>query len=758
MGDLPVRVLLIDDREDDYRVVRQRLDHASSDRFELDWARGYDEGLARLSEGRHDACLLDDRLAGARSFELMREALRAGNSAPFILLTGSDAPGASLDALLAGSTDLLSRQQLETPLLEQAIRHAVDRARHLTELRRSEERFRALVENLSDAIVLAARDGLVLYASRSVTGMLQWPVAELVGRPLFEWIHPEDLPLALRLFSEALARPGTAVDFTVRGRTREGAWRHLEGVGVNRLGEPAVRAIVLNFRDVSQRKDSERHLRERERQFRAVFDNALDATVLLDDARALIDTNPAAGELFRLPADALLGRTLDEFLPDRVELPGLWTDFIERGELTGEFTLTVGDGSRRDVELSARAHTLPGRHLMVLRDVTEQRQLEAQLHHATKMEAVGRLAGGIAHDFNNLLTAILGSAEFLAMELPVSSPHLEDVEEIRRAAARAASLTQQLLAFSRRQVLHPKVLDLNAVVEGVRRMLGRLIGEDIALETRLQPGLGRVRADPGQMEQVLLNLAVNARDAMPGGGRLIIETLEEDPPESWDDAPLHCVALHVSDSGVGMDERTRTRLFEPFFTTKDPGKGTGLGLSTVYGVVQQSGGFIELDSAPGQGSTFRIYLPRVEDEADGGMGPSPGAGAGGSETILLVEDEESVRRLARRILNGLGYRVLVADNAQEALRLLGQRSGPLDLLLTDVVMPGMSGPELAELVAAEQPGLKVIFMSGYTTESMEQHGVLESGRAFLQKPFTPQALSYLLRQVLTAGGIAPIQE
>jgi PAS domain S-box-containing protein len=381
----------------------------------------------------------------------------------------------------------------------------------------------------------------------------------------------------------------------------------------------------------------------------------------------------------------------------------------------------------------------------------ELRRTEAQLRQALKMEAVGRLAGGVAHDFNNLLTTILGTSDLLLEELPPDKPWRQDVEEIRKAGERAASLTRQLLAFSRKQVLEAATIDLNETVSSISSMLHRLIGEDIELVTRLDPALAMIRADPGQIEQVLLNLAVNSRDAMPRGGALVIETanlmLAGDQPGPGGVPPGPYVALTVSDNGVGMDAETRSHIFEPFFTTKEPGRGTGLGLATVYGVVRQSGGHIAVTSEPGQGTTFRIYFPPVADRVEPRASP-PLAPRRGTETILVAEDEPAVRSLAQRILESQGYAVMVAAGAEEALELSRGFAGRIHLLLTDVIMPGMSGAQLAEQIAAERNDAKVLFMSGYTDAAIGHHGVLEPGIWYLQKPFSPGGLAEKVREVL----------
>jgi signal transduction histidine kinase/ActR/RegA family two-component response regulator len=386
---------------------------------------------------------------------------------------------------------------------------------------------------------------------------------------------------------------------------------------------------------------------------------------------------------------------------------------------------------------------------------SERKILEEQLRQAQKMEAVGQLAGGVAHDFNNLLTAIIGNTELLLRTIDLEDRRRLDVLEIHRAAHRAATLTRQLLAFSRKQVLQPRIVDLNGVVAELTAMLRRIIGEHVELRLQLEPGLGRVLADPNQLEQVITNLAVNARDAMPSGGTLTIRTATLDEaevlPSSPESSPLlgPLVELSVSDNGVGMDERTQARLFEPFFTTKELGRGTGLGLATVYGIVRQSGGHIRVSTRLHHGSTFTIYLPMAEGtaepeiEAEGWADIPRGTG-----TILVVEDEDAVRYLACRVLRGNGYRVLEAADPAAALRIVQAEAQPIDLLVTDIVMPGMSGPVLAERLVAARPDLKVLYITGYAEEAIERQGALPAGGALLEKPFTAQQLADSVRQAL----------
>jgi PAS domain S-box-containing protein len=384
--------------------------------------------------------------------------------------------------------------------------------------------------------------------------------------------------------------------------------------------------------------------------------------------------------------------------------------------------------------------------LLAVVPTTERKLLEEQLRQAQKMEAVGRLAGGVAHDFNNLLTAIRGYAELLTEDLAGDDKRLKDAREIVLAADRASALTRQLLAFSRRQVLEPQVIDINETVTDIAGLLRRLIGAPIELILRLEPALGMVRVDPGQLEQVIVNLAVNARDAMPQGGTLTIATRNLAPPAT----PGPGVALEISDIGEGMDEKTLSHVFEPFFTTKPKGKGTGLGLSTVFGIVKQSGGEVSVQSQPGRGATFRIQFPRCEQEKSAKPAPAPAAVPRGSETVLIAEDEAPVRALAERLLRRQGYAVLSAKDGAEALRAAQRHPGPVHLLLSDVVMPGISGPELAERLSAQRPQTRVLYMSGYAEEAVLRRQVLDPGVAFLPKPFTRARLLRKVRETLDA--------
>jgi two-component system, cell cycle sensor histidine kinase and response regulator CckA len=508
------------------------------------------------------------------------------------------------------------------------------------------------------------------------------------------------------------------------------------------------------------RREAERALRRSERDYRGLFEHAHDAILILDpDDETVLEVNPRACELYGLTRDAFIGVSLRDMSEDPSRGAAQMRRTLDSG--CTHFFETVQrrvDGSEVVLEVTAAVIDYRDRRavLSINRDITARRSLERQLRQAQKMEAVGQLAGGVAHDFNNMLTAIGGYTQLLLMDT-ADPQQLEVLGEIARASDRAAALTHQLLAFSRRQMLQPTILNLNQVVTDMSGMLGRLIGEAVVLNTVLADELSAVKADAGQLQQVLMNLAVNARDAMPDGGELTIETCDIELTEPFGSthpgvAPGAYVLLAVTDTGCGMDAASRERIFEPFYTTKAQGKGTGLGLSTVYGIVKQSGGHIFTYSEVGHGSTFRIYLPRVMEEADSLAAPRlPEPLIGGSETILLVEDEPMVRHLARAALEKAGYVVTEAGSAAEALDAVAGGLPRPDLLITDVVMPGINGRAMAERLQDRWPGLRVLYMSGYTDDAIIRHGVLQPGVHFIHKPFTPSALA---RQVRIALGEA----
>jgi two-component system cell cycle sensor histidine kinase/response regulator CckA len=504
--------------------------------------------------------------------------------------------------------------------------------------------------------------------------------------------------------------------------------------------------------------DVQRKLAKGEQMISAMFEGSLDAFVLTDDKFRFVEVNAAAASLFGLPKESLLGRSGSDFAVPGYDIPKTRQTFKSAGQLIAEFPLQRPDGERRVIEFAVKANIVPGINFSVMRDVTERKRLEDQLRQVHKMEAIGALAGGVAHDFNNLLSVILSYTEMIIARLKSGDPIRADLEEVGRAGERAADLTQQLLAFSRRQVLQPQVVDLNGIVTKIETMLRRILGEHIELTFLQQNKPWNAYVDPGQLEQVVMNLVVNARDAMPDGGKLIIETANIELDEGYAEkhaevSPGPYIMLAITDTGVGMDKSTLAKIFEPFFTTKGEGRGTGLGLATVFGIVKQSGGSVWVYSEPGKGTTFKVYLPRTAHPSDTEAmlsGPLVPAVEGGHETVLLVEDDEQVRVLARTILRRTGYNVLEARNGGEAFLICEKYTARIHLLLTDVVMPLMSGRQLAERLSAMRPEMKVLYMSGYTDNSVVHHGVLDAGIAFLQKPLTPNGLLRKVRAVLGA--------
>lgn len=557
-------------------------------------------------------------LSERKSVSNLELELRRRDGQRLCVLMGAVVAGRGRDAVIEGTLiDVTDRKQAEEALV------------------RSGERFRALVENSTDAISLVDSTGQVLYSSHAVSPIFGYSLEERVGKNIFEFVHPDDRGQVLPTFKKLLSSPYSSVSVQLRYQHKNGSWRWIEALGTNLLDNPSVGAVVINYRDV-----------------------------------------------------------------------------------------------------------------------TERRQLMEQLFQAQKMEAIGRLAGGVAHDFNNLLTAILGYSDMVLEKLPRSGELRRYTGEIKKAGDRAAALTRQLLAFSRLQVMSPQVLDLNAIIAEMSKMLRRVIGEDIHLATFAAPGLGLVKVDPSQIEQVIMNLAVNARDAMPGGGELSIRTSNVEVSDGYVEEgvrvePGSYVALEVIDTGCGMNAETRARIFEPFFTTKEKGKGTGLGLSTVYGIVKQSSGYIWVASEPERGTSFKIYLPRVAHAAAAETIPEAEPHAHqGSETILLVEDETSIRDLLSQMLRAKGYEVLQASRGEDALSLGRSYSKPIHLMLTDIVMPQMNGRELARHLGALHPETKVLYMTGYAGAKIGSPDLLERDPAVIQKPFSAEALGQRVRAML----------
>jgi len=639
--------------------------------------------------------------------------------------------------------------------------------RDVTERKRVDQRLHMLsraVEQSPVMVVITDSDGRIEYVNPQVAEQTGFSAEELIGaNPRIFKSGRTPTKVYQNLWKTITSGKEWRGEFHNRKKNGESYWVSASiGPITNAAGE--ITHFVANEENITERKESEEALRQSEARYRSLVEGATYGIYSSDVDGRFLDVNPALVAMLGYDSEAEL-LALDP-ARDVYQDPGDSRQLAERIARKRRLQRMEALWKRRDggqitVALSGRLRRQPGGQEsfeIMVEDVSERWRLERELLQAQKMEAVGRLAGGVAHDFNNLLTVIGGYVDLLRENLGLDDPMRRDLMEIRSATDRAAALTRQLLAFSRRQVLQPVVLDLNDVITDLQKMLGRVIGEDVHLLTKLDPSVGRVRADAGQIEQVIMNLVINARDAMPDGGKLTIETtnveLDEDYSQQHIAAePGPYVMLSVSDDGSGMDEETRAQIFEPFFTTKERGKGTGLGLSTVYGIIKQTGGFIWVYSEPGQGTTFKIYLPRI-GESDSRVEPRRAQKEAlvGTETILLVEDEQSLRALTGRILGQCGYSVLTATDAPEALVLSERHEGPIHLMVTDVVMPQMSGTELAERLAPLRPEMKVLYVSGYTQNGIVHHGVLNPDAFFLQKPFDRKSLTRKIREVLDSPG------
>jgi two-component system cell cycle sensor histidine kinase/response regulator CckA len=624
-------------------------------------------------------------------------------------------------------------------------------------LGQSEKRYRDLVDQAPIGIMQTTPDGRFLAVNAAFARMLGYDSPEQVLRLNASETYADALDRIGIL--EAFHRTGSVSGLEMRVKKRDGTpiWIRSDGRAVRGVDGEVERYEVFVV-DIQDQRGAVEALKASEERYHALMEHAQDAIFVNDENGVVQEVNGAAERLVGATRAEIVGRNFLDTLPadDREQVLAEFRETLVHGrslELR-EVRIQRRDGSIVPAEVTASVVEIGGKPFVValLRDVSERNTMAEQLRLAQKMEAIGQLAGGVAHDFNNLLTVILGYSQLLAANLRDQPEDFSAIEEIRKAGESAAALTGQLLAFSRKQILEPRVLDLNKVVQHIQGMLSRLIGEDIQIVFKLDPGLGSVRADAGQIEQVVMNLAVNARDAMPKGGHLSIETanVELDDTYSQSHVPvlpgLH-VMLAVSDTGVGMDEATRSRIFEPFFTTKEKGKGTGLGLATVYGIVKQSGGYIWVYTEPGRGTTFKVYLPRINVPPDPPVVPEVAERpTTGEETILLVEDEHAVRALARKMLEARGYRVLEAADGGQAVEIAGKES--IDLLLTDMVLPGMGGREIAARIHVIHPSVKVLYTSGYTDDAIVRGGLMERGSAFLEKPFNPANLARKVREIL----------
>ena len=636
------------------------------------------------------------------------------------------------------------------------------------EMRRSEERFRSLVQNASDAFGILDTDGNFRYVSPAAERVVGFTPEEMTGSSCFQLMHPDDVETAREHFAQVVEHPTKSYELLLRAKRADGQWQWLHVSSRNLLADPAVKGIVANFHDVTETQEAQEALRASEQNSRLLFESSpLPMWVFDLETLSFLRVNDAAVAHYGYSRDEFLTMKITDIRsPDHVEpLVGEVERIRSEGigvQRSGEWTHRLADGRQIDVDIVSHSIDFEGRaaSLVVAQDVTERKRvqrekesLEGQLRQSQKLEAVGQLAGGVAHDFNNLLAVVLNYARFVRDDMKEDTPAHEDMTQILNAANKASRLVRQLLAFSRREIVKPEILDLNTIVADIHKLLSRTTKESINLVVDTGDDLWCTTADRGQMEQVLLNLAVNADAAMPDGGTLEIKTYNRtiDEEAAAHKAELRAgayVCLSVSDDGVGMSEETAAHIFEPFFTTKGTGEGTGLGLSTVYGIVKQAGGYVYVYSEEGSGTTFNIYLPATDAVPGPDLGLVPDRGDHlGNETILVVEDEEGVRAIAKRMLEDAGYEVLVAPLPSAAIEIVSSGKH-IDLLLTDVIMPERSGRDLARQLQAARPELKVIFMSGYTDEIIARQGVLDDGVTFLQKPFGSDDLLPLVSEVL----------
>ncbi len=628
---------------------------------------------------------------------------------------------------------------------------------------RDDVMFRAMYDQATHFIGILDLDGVVLEANQTACTLIGKEPSEVIGKPFWEagwWAHSKTEQDKLRE-GIRLARCGETVRFETTHPGPDGALHHIDfSLKPARDASGKIICLIPEGLDITERKLSEEALQESTRRLQTIVSGA-PIIIYSFDAQGVFVLSEGRGlEGMGLSPGEIVGRSVFDIYRDR---PDILVNM--RRALAGEtFTAPTSVGDHTFDAYHTPLRNERGEYagtIGVLVDTTKRTKAEAertrlheQLQQAMKMEAVGRLAGGIAHDFNNLLTIIMGNVELARLEQPSSMACERHLDEIAKAAGSAESLTRQLLAFSRRQVIEPRVLRLNGLVSGLQSMLTRLIGEDIALDIQLK-GRGAVKIDPGQFEQVVVNLAVNARDAMPKGGKLVIETSDVVLRKMLSAhlasvGPGKFVLLCVSDTGFGMTDDVKKHIFEPFFTTKPPGRGTGLGLATIFGVVRQAGGAVEVHSEPGRGTTFKIYFPRSAEKAElrPGTEPEPEPTEPGGETLLIVEDEPGVRELALTMLERLGYTVLQAQGAHDALRIAAQHRTRIDLLMTDVVMPDMDGRTLAERLRAMHPEMQVLFTSGYTEDVVLRHGILVHDVNFIGKPYSLQSLSHKLKSVL----------
>ena len=761
-----LRILNVEDSQDDLALILRYLKRGGyevySERVET-----AEEMQKALDSKDWDIILSDFRMPHFTGLQALEVLKQSGRDIPFIIISGTIGEDVAVEAMQAGINDYIMKSNLSRllPAIEREIQEAQNRrARQEAEiaLQASEAELRALFEAMSDLILAFDEEGRYLKVAPTARELLYKSSDSLIGKTLHEVFPKEEADFFLDYIRRALDEK----------RTQRVEYKMLiEGVETwfdSRISPLSEKTVIWIARDITERRLAEEAVRRQKEILQRMFDHIPIMLCFFDRFHRI--------QLVNREWERVRGWTLEEIQTENIDvLSESYPNEEERrrvqeflSEATGEwqeFLVKGKDGRETDATFAVVALS-DGTSISIGQDITarkraeeELRKSEEQLIQSQKLESIGRLAGGVAHDFNNLLTAINGYSDLSLRRLKTDDPIRNNIEEIKKAGERAAALTRQLLAFSRKQVMQPKIVDLNTIILDMEKMLQRLIGEDIELRTVIESELGTVKADPGQIEQVIMNLVINARDAMPQGGILTIETANvylDEPYATYHISakPGSYVMLAVSDTGTGMDEETKQHIFEPFFTTKEPGKGTGLGLATVYGIVKQSEGNIWAYSELGKGTSFKIYLPQLGSVTGGRE--KTGAGDNslqkGTETILLVEDEDVVRHLSLEILESCGYKVIQAENGIEAMNKCGSNNCRIDLLVTDVVMPQMGGRELAERLSGIYPDMKVLFTSGYTDDAVVRHGIIDEGTNFIQKPFTLDAFAKKVRQLLDSSG------
>jgi len=767
-----LRILILEDVAADAVLMEHELRKARI-MFITNRVETREDFVKGIKEFAPDLILADYTLPSFDGLSALAIAREQCPEVPFIFITGSLSEETAVECMKSGATDYVLKDHLIR--IGPAVQGALEKRRTREEKERAEEVLRAsdirycrLFESAKDGILVLDGDTAeITDVNPYMVEMLGYPYDELLGKRLCD-VSPFKETEKTQTFFRELQKEGYIRYENLSLETKEKKPIDVEFVS-NAYHIDGKKVIQCNIRDITERKRAEKALVKSETKFQELFNDAPVGYFECDNRGRITSVNRTELEMLGYTLEEMVGQPAWKFVVEQDEArhqmlaklagivpPARGLEWTYRRKDGTTFPALIEDRLLKDSEgkiIGVRS---------TIQNISERKQmekektlLEEQFRQSQKMEAMGRLAGGIAHDFNNLLTIIKGYSQLLFADLKKGDPMGRGIEQIQKATQRAADLIRQLLAFSRRQVMEMRVLDLNSLLRELDKMLRRVIGEDIVLVTFLAEDLGRVKADSGQLGQVLMNLVVNARDAMPSGGKLTIETtnmvLDEEYVRTHVELPPGCyVVLSVSDTGVGMTPEVRDRIFEPFFTTKEKDKGTGLGLPTAYGIVKQSGGNILVYSEPGKGTTFKIYLPRVDGPLEewGGMVVEGGELPRGKETTLIVEDFEEVRQLAVQVLERQGYKVLEAANGKETLRVCEKYKGQIHLMLTDVVMPGMSGRELAGRIKSLHPEMKVLYTSGYADDTIVHYGVLREGVNYIQKPFTMEGLARKVREVL----------